>query len=131
MEELKRSYYVWYRDTDTLESILQKEREHRLRDIWKDFSTAELVITDRLHGMIFAAITGTPCIALDNSTGKIANSYNWIQSLGYIKFVPRDEYSRLKDIVSEMLKYSNSSYPEELFKHEFEIIKNILHSAAS
>lgn len=37
------------------------------------FRECELVITDRIHGMIFAAITGTPCIALSNY--KIKGTY--------------------------------------------------------
>lgn len=48
------------------------------------FQRAEIVVTDRLHGMIFAFITGTPAIIFDNATGKVYNSYEWIKSCGYI-----------------------------------------------
>lgn len=51
-----------------------------------EFSSARLVVTDRLHGMVFAAITGTPCIALDNSNGKVGRVYEWIAELPYVRF---------------------------------------------
>ncbi|TYS60083.1 polysaccharide pyruvyl transferase [Sutcliffiella horikoshii] len=51
-----------------------------------EFKKAELVITDRLHGMVFAAITETPCIALSNYNYKVSGTYDWINHLDYIKF---------------------------------------------
>ena len=50
-----------------------------------DFSMRSL-ITDRIHGMLFAAVTGTPCIALDNVSKKVSGAYEWIQYLDYIQF---------------------------------------------
>src|SRR5690606_38729518 len=40
-----------------------EERQVMLAYKFQQFQSAELVFTDRLHGMILAAITGTPCIA--------------------------------------------------------------------
>ena len=37
----------------------------------KEFSEASIVITDRLHAMLFAILAGTPCFAFDNATGKV------------------------------------------------------------
>ncbi len=44
------------------------DRMEELNSKFAEFLSSGLVITDRLHGMIFAAITGTPCIALDNKS---------------------------------------------------------------
>ena len=38
-----------------------------------------LVVTDTLHCMISAALTGTPCIAFNNLSGKVENVYKWIE----------------------------------------------------
>ena len=46
-----------------------------------------MVITDRLHGMIFCAITETNCIVLDSKSPKLRGCYEWISHLGYIRFV--------------------------------------------
>ena len=51
------------------------------------YQNAGMVITDRLHGMIFAFITGTPAIVLPNNNGKIEHSYDWISECGYICFL--------------------------------------------
>ena len=51
-----------------------------LADYWQDWRSSSLVITDRLHGMIFAVITGTPCLALDSGTGKVSQFYrDWLE----------------------------------------------------
>lgn len=53
------------------------------------FLTAKLVITDRLHGMIFSLITGTPCIVFGSKTHKTIGVFGWIKQAGfdnYIKF---------------------------------------------
>ena len=42
------------------------------------------MVTDTLHCMVSAAITGTPCIAFDNLSGKVQGVYQWIKNLPYI-----------------------------------------------
>ena len=44
------------------------------------------MITDRLHGMVFSAITGTPCIAMDNVSHKVYGAYQWLSYLPYLRF---------------------------------------------
>lgn len=56
-----------------------------LEKIWDDISKAEVLVTDRLHGMIFAYITGTPCIVFPNKNHKIIGTYDaWLRSCNYI-----------------------------------------------
>ena len=62
------------------------ERDAELEKQFDAFRHAELVITDRLHGMIFCAITGTPCIVIDSKSPKIRGCYEWIKDLPYIIF---------------------------------------------
>lgn len=52
-----------------------------------EFAAAKLVITDRLHGMLFAALAQTPCIAFSNYNQKVEGTYEWIKYLPYIRFV--------------------------------------------
>lgn len=61
-------------------------RQEEVRKKLDEYKKAELVITDRLHGMIFAAITGTNCIVLNSRSRKIRGCYKWIDSLGYIRY---------------------------------------------
>lgn len=64
------------------------QRDEKLEERYAEFSQAQLVITDRLHGVIFAAITGTPCLALGNNNHKIAQTCRWLEQLSYIRYVP-------------------------------------------
>lgn len=65
--------------------ILPFQRKHLVNNQLRRFASAKLIVTDRLHGMVFAAITGTPCIALDNSSGKVSGVYEWIKNNEYIR----------------------------------------------
>lgn len=73
-----------------------------------EFRHAKLVITDRLHGMIFSAITGTPCLAVDNSTGKVSGVYKWISDLPYIQFIAENPMS--SEIISKMVRMKQCTY---------------------
>lgn len=78
------SYYDTHLNRDQLSL---NERNIELKKIWKAFSTAEIVVTDRLHGMIFCYITNTPCIVFENSNHKIRGSYEWIKASSNINLV--------------------------------------------
>lgn len=65
----------------------EEEKYSQLEKIWAQFRKSKLVITDRLHGMIFAYITGTPAIILPNSNFKVKGCYEWIKDCGNIKFI--------------------------------------------
>lgn len=70
-----------------------------------EFSRARLVITDRLHAMIFAAITGTPCVAFDNTSKKVSGVYFWLQELPYIRCVKDAEQA--KEEIAGLLDHRN------------------------
>ncbi len=56
---------------------LQEGREYVPQFI-SELEGYRLVITDRLHAMLFAALTNVPCIAFDNLTGKVAGVRDWV-----------------------------------------------------
>lgn len=72
--------------------LAPEQAEEALQECWRRWASARLVITDRLHGMIFAVLTGTPCLVFDSKTGKVANFYrDWLRGIDWISFVsPRD-----------------------------------------
>lgn len=65
--------------------IYEGNRDAILGAKWAEFSTSELVITDRLHGMFFSAITGTPCVALDNLSHKVSQGFEWIEGIPNVR----------------------------------------------
>src|SRR5690625_1316823 len=83
-----------------------KEREQDLEAIWNAFRSAELVITDRLHGMIFCYITGTPCLAFQNNNHKVRETHDWIKEAGYIHLISEFSEEKILDYFSKE-KYKN------------------------
>ena len=61
----------------------------------------QLLVTDRLHGMILGYITGTPTVVLPNSNTKIRLSYQFIKDCNYIYFI--DDLSRFQLVINEIL----------------------------
>ena len=91
--------------TDTVlpGSVSLEQREDALRDKLTEFSAARLVITDRLHGMIFAALTETPCIVVNSLSHKIAGCYEWLQGCSYIRLADdADSVLKLLDNMAEI-----------------------------
>lgn len=85
-----------------------KKREEILDNKFKQFQTSQIVITDRLHGMIFAAITETPCVVFGNFNHKIIESYKWLEKLEYIRFC--DNMNKIEDIIEKVIKTKNRKY---------------------
>lgn len=90
--------------TDTVVdySVSQDEREKELVKLWTKFYNSKVVITDRLHGMIFCAITKTPCIVTRSLDHKVIESYKWIKDLNYIRLVDGLNFDEIKSIIEEL-----------------------------
>ena len=82
----KYSDKVLVTDTVTRTEISQNTRMAALESKWRTFGKARLVVTDRLHGMIFCLITKTPCIVLGNNHHKVRETYNTLAKCEYLYF---------------------------------------------
>lgn len=65
-------------NTVSEEAVYLDNRNERVRRLLDQISGAQIVVTDRLHGMILCAVTDTPCIAFDNVSGKVSETYQWL-----------------------------------------------------
>ncbi len=74
-------------DTCSPVNIGQDKRERLLKEKLSIFCTREMVITDRLHGMLFAVITNTPCIVLPNFNHKVSGVYEMIKPYANVLFI--------------------------------------------
>lgn len=84
------------------------KREQILENKFNELQGARIVITDRLHGMIFAAITETPCIVFGNFNHKISESYKWLKNLGYIQFCNNIE--EIEETIEKVTKLKDMKY---------------------
>lgn len=92
---------IAFTDTVVQHEIREKDREREVNAKLSEFAHSKLVVTDRLHGMVFAALTGTPCIALGNSNGKVKGVYQWIKDGNpYVKYV--DDLADFESTLNEL-----------------------------
>lgn len=99
-------------------------RKMYLRKKWKEFSGAQLIVTDRLHGMIFAAITGTPCIVFDNVSHKVKEGAQWLAELKYIRYC--EDVRTFETTLMTMETKKEYRYPQSMFEKEFKSIHELL-----
>ena len=97
-----------------------QEKNELFKKTLNKFRTAKFVITDRLHGMIFALITKTPCIAFNNSNKKISSTYNtWLKDIPYIKFLESFEELAILNHIQEFAKLKDEDFNVD-FSSQFE-----------
>lgn len=128
IEEIGSKYYKKIMNSDThigdelkiTKEIREKVLEAKLQEARK----SELIITDRLHGMIFAAITSTPCIAFGNYNHKITSSFKWLEHLEYVKYIENIE--ELEETIEKIKKIKEHRYNNEFAqKSHKEILKYV------
>lgn len=116
--------------TDTLAKydISVIDRENEVNNLLSLFSSAEIVVTDRLHGMIFCAITSTPCIVFSNSNHKIIETYhNWLKENKFIYFCEKNELNEIGKIYDTLIDISKENNNEYSIPYEkYEELVNIL-----
>jgi pyruvyl transferase EpsI len=121
---------ITYKDTYIGEGYISTDQSmSELNDLWKSFKLAELVITDRLHGMIFCALTMTPCIAINNNNGKVYGVYSkWLSSLRYIVMIEALEVRQIKKSIEQLNSLTPSDFVAPSFDHEFDELKKVINN---
>lgn len=70
----------------------------------QQFAEAQLVITDRLHGMILCMLAGTPCLVLPNSNHKIRQTYlDWLKDHPRLIFVELENFTQISKYIDQLL----------------------------
>ena len=103
-------------------NISIKLRKKIINEKLNQISKFQLVITDRLHTMIFCYITNTKCIAINNLNGKIKGVYEkWLSNSSYIHLYEHNE--SIDILVDKMFNLKTEEYNK---KYNFnEILKLI------
>lgn len=103
-------------DTVLSNSIKPKERKNVLKKSLEYIASTKLVVTDRLHGMIFSLLTHTPCIVFSNYNHKVKGVYQWLKDIPYIKMI--DNIKELDGNLVDEIMIKNSN--------EDELLNNVL-----
>jgi len=115
---------IHYTDTVLNSPVSIDERGHLLEAKFNEFRKAKLVITDRLHGMLFAAITGTPCIALNNKSGKVKGCYETIKHLKYIQVI--DSPPEMLNHIPRLLQIDDCVYDNQCLRPYFDKLAKLI-----
>lgn len=107
LKEQLQSNHIEYTVSDTtineLHVVSWQDRVDVVRDKIDEIAGYDLVITDRLHGMILSYIADTPCIALSNNNGKVKNLYeDFLKKSNYIFFLENMDTSKVLDIIDSL-----------------------------
>lgn len=132
VDEIKRllgkmgvRYFV--SDTVSSERANKENRSALVYNKLREFISARVVVTDRLHGMVFSAITGTPCLVFGNNHHKVSGTYQWISYLPYIKFI--DDNSKIEECLYDLLDMDTQKYDKDHLMHDYDELKKIVCSA--
>lgn len=115
IKELLEKKRVKYEEFTTIsaEDVYLNNRESEVSNLLDFIAQKELIITDRLHCMLLCAIAGTKCIALDNLTGKVSGSYEWLKECSYIQL------AKYIDDIDESLTTKLKDYNVSLYSKEW------------
>lgn len=86
----KYKFNIDYTDTVVENKIYSKQRENDLNNKLEEFSKYKIIVTDRLHGMVFAYLTHTPCLVFENKSYKVKGLYEWIRKVNYMHLCSND-----------------------------------------
>lgn len=75
-------------------------RKRELEKLWEKMTNAKIVITDRLHAVIFSYLLGIPCIAFNNKTGKVFEFVDSVEKIS--KIYKCDSEDKMDDIIKKI-----------------------------
>ena len=93
---------VFEYSTISCSEVFLDNRNEAVCDALNVISKAKIVVTDRLHCMIFCILANTPCVVFDNLTGKIFAMLEWMPICKNI--VPCKTQDELENAIQMALK---------------------------
>ena len=105
------------------------DREDELLNVWNQIASSKLVITDRLHAMIFCYLLHIPCIVLKTYNYKLIAQYEWIKEESFIELC---ENHSLNNITNKMNNLLTMEFIDPIndFSGCFETLKKLLDTKA-
>lgn len=114
---------IKYSDTVIKGRITKKNRLHKVAEKLKQISSYNIVITDRLHGMIFAYLTNTKCIVLPNNNHKIKGAYEWVKDCSYVSFL--EDISNFANLFDSVTDNDNNILVNDKYNELFLMLEKI------
>lgn len=127
LHSLLLNYFEKVEFTDTVKpyKIHFRDRYKEVYEKLLDFSKAEVIVTDRLHGMIFAFLTNTPCIILNSKSPKLKGCYEWIKKSKNLIFLDDYDENKIIDFILKMDENSSDNDFSDIDK-QYECMKDYI-----
>ena len=113
-----KGYCLVKTDTAFGKTMNPSNRRRHLLRFFKKIRSADFVVTDRLHGMVFSFINSTPFIAFTNYNHKIDGTFEWIHDN------PFSSIGMHKDKLDSFVNQINCS-PKE-FTFNFKLFEDLI-----
>jgi len=111
----KNGFSLLWTEMDPKKKIIPpNRREKYIEEKIEEYSSANMVITDDLHAMIFALSTGTKCIAVDDATNTIVGIYRkWLAGMPGL-VVLNTPKQLTADLVAKQMELQERPFPMDL-----------------
>ena len=87
-------------------------RLDELSALWTELRKAQVVVTDRLHGMIFFSITKTKSVVLRLFDDKVMEGYEWVAHLPFLTLLKEPNEATVKEAIHQLMKTSGQKGEE-------------------
>lgn len=118
-----RKHSMSVTDNDTCKVHVSDNGFGDLENYLDTLSSKELIVTDRLHGMIMSFITGTPCLVFNNNNNKIGSTYEtWLKEQSFIRLIKYFKEEYIENQMNVVLE-KDSSGIEQAFSELANLIR--------
>lgn len=108
---LEQMGYDWNKiSMISVDNVLLDNRDKTINEVFEMLGSVEVVVTDRLHCMVFCWLTNTPCVFFDSLTKKNVGVYRWIDDCRYIKCC--NKIGELSQSIREVANSSDKALAE-------------------
>lgn len=104
--------------------IEPSQRASEISKLIKRFRSAKVVVTDRLHGMVLAAMAGVPCLVFGNFNHKVEGVYKWIEDLDYLEFVKRSD--EILPSLQRLLTKDHVEFPQSIVNGKYQSLQDTI-----
>lgn len=102
-----------------------------LQNFWELLASRRVVVTDRLHAMIFCVVTETPVVVLPNSNHKIRGTYDaWLKDHSYVRYIDSFDASALSAAIDDMWTLPPERVTRPDLSRHYEVLRRALLDAA-
>ena len=108
---------IVYTDTVIEGMVYPYMRKRVLKNMLSKLATARIVVTDRLHGMVLAAMANSPSLVFSNCNYKVQGIYHWISNNRFVSYC--DDASQIEEKVRGLSQEENCVYNHDDAKKAF------------